>query len=99
MIGKATTIQIQAAQSATGNIKRRLDEQLSIINGYSRFIVQLQENWSGGGYRSFVRTYEQLSPKVKENLENMSLYNNEIIKLLNEMQAVDTRCATLFENV
>ena len=94
-----TTIQVQAAHSATSNISRTIREQMGIINGYNRFITQLQGNWSGEGYNKFVMTFERLSPKMRQKFESMNEYNNEIIQLLQEMQDIDNSSAALFDNV
>ena len=92
-----TTIKLSDAQTATKNINSKLNSQAEIINSYKGFISQLQENWSGEGYNSFSATFDKLSPNMKKMFENISDYNNQIIKLLEKMQETDNNSAKLFD--
>jgi WXG100 family type VII secretion target len=94
-----TTINTGAAQTATNNIRSRLNSQLEILESYKGFIAQLQANWGGESYNAFVATFERLSPNMRKKLEEMNGYNDEIIRLLGKMLETDNNSARWFEAV
>ena len=94
-----TTIKLSEAQSATNAIRSKVKAQLEIIDGYKKFISQLQANWGGEGCKAFMAAFDKLSPNMKKMLEEMNGYNDQIIKLLAKMQETDDTAAKWFEAV
>ena len=95
----ATTIKLDEARAATNAIQAKIKEQLDIIGAYQGFVAQLQANWGGEGYRAFAAAFESASPVMGKMLTEMNGYNEQIIRLLDQMQEIDRAAARLFDGV
>ena len=94
-----TSVKMDESLSNTATIKSLLNGQIRIINEYKNAVAGFEGNWSGEGYKAFVKSFADLNPKTIKHFENMQEYNKQIIKLLEKLQQVDNDSARLFRNV